>query len=164
MKLRTIQSIVGATVGILVFVILLSHDGSAQRARSFKLVRSKPSVYMTFVKAGKGADKDDRVWLKIRNNQRWGIRLDMGGAAQGEGDARLFYDVLDTYEHVSDSVSCHVCSVNILGSGKSLTFSIPKSISLTQFALDLHSIGKMIWTRTNHSITATFFRATFLRR
>src|SRR5476651_1484943 len=102
MNLRTIQSTVGATVGILLFVTLLSYDGSAQRMKSFKLVRSKASVYIDFVKSGKGSDKDERLWLRIHNNQRWGMRLEMGGAAPGEGDTRLFYDVLDKYEHISD--------------------------------------------------------------
>jgi len=50
----------------------------------------------------------------------------MGGEQKDFGDARLFYDILTAYERVDSSVSCHVCSFNILGPGKSLLFSIPR--------------------------------------
>ncbi len=126
MKLKPLPSVIGIIVGFLVFITLLSAEGLAQRTKSFKLIRSKASVYIEFVKSGKDSEKNERLWLRIHNNQRWGIRMDMGGAASEDGDARLFYDVLDKYDHISDSVSCHVCSTNTLGPGRSLTFSIPK--------------------------------------
>jgi hypothetical protein len=133
---RLINAFVCGVFVVGVYGALFCEKGVAQRpTHSYKLVPSKASVYIDFVKVGQGADKDERLWLKIHNNQHWGIRLEMSGTAPGEGEANLFYDVLDRYEHISDSISCHVCSTNILSPGKSLTFSIPKDHLVSVYAI-----------------------------
>lgn len=60
----------------------------------------------------------------------------MGGVAEKAfGEARLFYDILSAFEKIDRSVGCHVCSYNILGSGKSLLFSVPKTDLVGSYAI-----------------------------
>ena len=115
------------TIGVAIWCIVFGQIVSGQRTNSvYKIAQSKPSAYITFVKSGKDSEGNARVWLRLRNNQRFGIRLNMGGSSPDDGDARLFYDVLSDYQTVLRSVRCHVCSTNILTAGKSLLFSIPR--------------------------------------
>lgn len=59
----------------------------------------------------------------------------MGGEEEVFGKARLFYDILSGFEKIDRSVRCHVCSFNILGSGKSLLFSVPKEELVGSYAI-----------------------------
>jgi hypothetical protein len=96
----------------------------------------KPTVYLTFERSGRvGEEKEERVFFRFRNNTRWGLRLDMGGELKGYGDARLFYEILSAYNVIGKSVSCHVCSTNILGPGRTLLFSVPKEDVSNSYAI-----------------------------
>jgi hypothetical protein len=97
-----------------------------------RIMRDKPSVYITFERVGQlkspdVGDGNERVWLRLHNNTRWPLMLDMSAVPSGEyGDAGLFYENLLGGEIIL-RVQCHVCTLNSLGSGKSLLFSIPQT-------------------------------------
>lgn len=90
-----------------------------------------PSVYLTFERAGQvkvpePGEERDRVWLRFRNNTRWTIMLNMSGVPSAEyGDAGVFFDVLSDGNLISRE-ECHVCTLNGVGPGKSLVFSVPR--------------------------------------
>src|SRR5215813_11260462 len=71
-----------------------------RRGQNPRLSQSHPSVYITFERAAKIAsdssgELEETVWLRLRNNTRWPIILDMNGVSSKEyGDAALFHDVL----------------------------------------------------------------------
>src|SRR6187401_2051086 len=128
-KLERVLRIAQTTAIISLVLTALSTSGLAQKTtpQSVRIDHKHSTVYLTFVRVGRaGSEMEERIWLRFHNNTRWGIRLDMGGEQKDFGDARLFYDILTAYERVDSSVSCHVCSFNILGPGKSLLFSIPR--------------------------------------
>ena len=94
------------------------------------LRKNQPSVYLTFERAGKTkllevGEGYERVWLRLHNNTRWPIILNMSAAPSKEyGDAKLYHDVMAGLDLVFHG-ECHVCSFNGLGPGKSLVFSVP---------------------------------------
>jgi len=117
------------TICILLFAapVALAQKG----ALGVRLSKTHPSVYITFDRRGKIADPGgtgeirDTVWLRLRNNMRWPIVLDMNGvASEAYGDASLFYDVLSEGNIVSTD-RCHVCSFNPLPPGHSIRFIVP---------------------------------------
>ena len=119
----------------LVFIIILSVCVAvpAQKRRATfnaKLDKKRPSIYVSFVRAGKAKSNSDEIreyiWLRLNNNTRWAIGLDASGENNKESDASLYYDILSEDDVVLESRRCHVCSRILLGSGKSLVFSIPK--------------------------------------
>lgn len=99
----------------------------------------KPAVFLSYLekKEMKTSDQpkgDDYLFFKITNNTRWQIWLDMSGAGGKEfGQASLYYAIEDpkTDQNISGAVRCHVCSVNPLGSGRSIIFSFPASEAAT---------------------------------
>lgn len=108
------------------------HTASRAGQKDVYLKKGRLSVYLTLERVGQlkspdpGDDKD-RVWLRFHNNTRWPIRLDMSGVASPEyGDAELFFDGLLDGELVFRN-RCHVCTTNMLGSGRSLRFSVPRA-------------------------------------
>ena len=119
----------------IIFILILSVCVvvPAQRRTTFrvKLNKKKPSVYISLVRVGKPkSSSDDQsrefVWLRLNNNTRWAIGLDASGENNKESDASLYYDIVGEDDTVLESRRCHVCSRILLGSGKSLVFSIPK--------------------------------------
>ena len=96
------------------------------------LEKGRLSVYITLERVGQlkspdPGDEKDRVWLRFHNNTRWPVRLDMGGVPSAEyGDAELFFDGLQDGELVFRN-RCHACTTNMLGSGRSLLFSVPRA-------------------------------------
>lgn len=94
------------------------------------LRKDKPTVYMEFVREGHreplaNGESDKGIWLRLHNNTKWSIGLNMHGVPSDDyGDASLIYDVLSEGQ-ASIEGSCHVCSFNSLGSGRSLLFSVP---------------------------------------
>jgi hypothetical protein len=48
-----------------------------------------------------------------------------GGQNKRRGDVGLFYDIVDNEQKVVEQNQCHVCSINIIGSGKSVLFGVP---------------------------------------
>jgi len=96
-----------------------------------KLLEDKPTIYITFERVGKRAplrngESDEGIWLRLRNNTRWAIILEMNDVPTEEyGDAVLFYEVLSDDKVVIDA-RCHVCSLSKLPSDHSLVFSLPR--------------------------------------
>ena len=96
-----------------------------------RIKRTVPSIYLTFERAGRvkvpePGEERDRVWLRFRNNTRWTIMLNMSGVpSEDYGDAGLFFDVVSDGKLISRE-ECHVCTLNGVGPGKSLVFSVPR--------------------------------------
>lgn len=114
---------------------IMTSGFQAQQKRSWRqaevrIRKDQPGVYLTLervgqVKVPKPGEGRDRVWLKLHNNTRWPIMLEMSGVPSKEyGDAELYYDVLSGRELIIH-LECHVCSYNSLGPGKSFVFSVP---------------------------------------
>lgn len=94
------------------------------------ILKDKPTVYIDYERNGQRkplgtGESDHGVWLRIHNNTKWGIILEMNSVPSKEyGDSYLFYEVL-TNEKVIIDARCHVCSINTLPPGKSILFSVP---------------------------------------
>lgn len=112
---------------------------SAQRSqpppKGILVNTSKPAVFVSFVdqRSIKTVEKPSPqkfLFFRITNNTRWKIWLEMSGTAGKEfGETRLYYAIEEskTGTNISGSVSCHVCSNNPLGPGRSILFSMPAS-------------------------------------
>lgn len=64
-------------------------NSSPKKAASLKLEAQKPSVYITFEKAGKRVplrddESDKGIWLRLHNNMRYSIRFCAFGISDGE--------------------------------------------------------------------------------
>lgn len=96
------------------------------------LDRTKPTVYVELVSDRapeylQSSSDDELIWLRIKNNSRSGIRLDVsGGRSTKLKDVRLYYDILDRSETLIEKNRCHVCSSNILRPRESLLFAVPR--------------------------------------
>lgn len=121
-------------ISILLIVFLTSVPALLAQKRSVdpRISKAHPSVYITFERQGKIAslsgtgEKEEMIWLRLRNNTRWSIVLDMNGLpSKAYGDARLFHDVLSEGKLIAED-RCHVCSFNELPSGRSLVFIVPR--------------------------------------
>lgn len=102
-----------------------------KRAPDVRLSKAHPSVYITFDRQGKIASMnsgeiEDTVWLRLRNNTRWPIIVNMHGVlSKAYGDAALFWDVM--CEGREPIISrCHVCSFNRLAPGHYILFTVPR--------------------------------------
>jgi hypothetical protein len=117
------------TFGIL--ILLASASFAQKRAPSVRLSKAHPSVYITFDHQGKIASMrtgeiEDTVWLRLRNNTRWPIILDMNGVpSKAYGDAALFWDVL-CKGNEPELRRCHACSFNALPPGHYIKFTVPR--------------------------------------
>ena len=120
---------------VVVLLCLVCQEGfsthrNAKGQLNIRLQKDKPTVYMEFVREGHrpalaNGESDKGIWLRLHNNTKWSIVMNMHGVpSQDYGDATLIYDVLSEGETIIEG-SCHVCSVNSLGSGRSLLFSVP---------------------------------------
>ena len=114
---------------------------------------NKPAVFITFLRltdlepleTGYGRK---HFLLRITNNTRWAIWLEMGGVPKEYGDAGLFYTIenKDKGEIQIDS-RCHVCSVNPVNPGRSIVFSVPADYASTDTRM---RIGySFAWERDN---------------
>jgi hypothetical protein len=114
-----------------------------KRARNTAVTvdKTKPTIYIEAVpvellRAVRAPEGE--LWLRVRNNSRWGIRLEMsGGHHKKLDDARLYYDIIDRDENIVSRRMCHVCSSNILGPGKGVIFSVPKDTMSKDLSLRL---------------------------
>lgn len=111
-------------------IALWQRDGKRRAERNIRIVKDRPTVYVSFDHAGKreplrNGESENGIWLRLHNNTRWAIRLDMGDAPKEYGDAVLFYEVLSGEKVIVD-MRCHVCSTNKLPPGKSILFSLPR--------------------------------------
>ena len=108
------------------------HPDSRIGQKDVYLKKGRLSVYLTLERVGQlkspdAGDDKDRVWLRFHNNTRWPIRLNMGAVPSAEyGDAKLFFDGLLDGELIF-RIRCHACTTNMLGSGRSLLFSVPRA-------------------------------------
>jgi len=124
-------------IAIIVILFSVVSSGAQQgtsRARQWNmhLRIGMPGVYITLERVGQlkspdpGDDKE-RVWLRLHNNTRSPIRLDMGGVPSSEyGDAALFFDEF-LGEELTFRHRCHSCTSNMLAPGKSVIFSVPRA-------------------------------------
>lgn len=120
---------------IVIVICTLTTISFAQASKNtksnFLIDAKKPLVFISFLRSEKVKsntnDEENRLFFQMTNNSRWNILLDMGGAEKGFGDTRLFYAIeeVKTGTVISGSTSCHVCSRNNLGAGRSIVFSIP---------------------------------------
>jgi len=107
------------------------HRKHSEGQASVRIRKDMPGVYVMFGRAGQlkspeKGDEEQRVWLRLHNNTRWPLRLDMGGVPSAEyGDVELFYDVVSGRGDLIFRGQCHVCTINELGPGKTLMFSVP---------------------------------------
>jgi hypothetical protein len=100
-------------------------------SNDIRSVKDKPTVYISFERAGKrepqlNGESDEGIWLRLHNNTRWSIKLDMNDVSSAEfGDADLFYEVVADEKVVVD-MRCHACSMDSVRPGQSLLFSVPR--------------------------------------
>jgi hypothetical protein len=125
------KALFSMAVLLISFVSVCAQDPASRVRQRVYLRKGQLSVYLTLERVGQlkspeSADDKDRVWLRFHNNTRWPIRLDMGGVPSAEyGDAELFFDGLLDGKLVFRNL-CHSCTTNMLGSGRSLIFSVPR--------------------------------------
>lgn len=120
-------------ISILLIVLVISVPSLLAQKRSVdpRISKAHPSVYITFERQGKIAslsgsgEIQETVWLRLRNNTRWPIVLDMNGPpSKAYGDALLFHDVLSEGKLIA-AERCHACSFNELAPGHYLVFIVP---------------------------------------
>jgi len=121
---------------IVVLVLGCAGISSAQRRATHRqgaLIDSdNPAVFISFIRLaeleplGTGYGRA-HLLLRIKNNSRWPIILDMGGVPKEYGDAGLFYVISDSGDDKTRIDNrCHVCSDNPLGPGRSIVFAVPR--------------------------------------
>ncbi len=130
MKKNSIVIIVALVVLILGTDVLGQNRKRPEVSQLAYIQKNRPTIYLTFersgmVKEGLNNKKSERIWLRLNNNSRWGVRIEASGGNKALEDARLYYDMIDVKENLIVQHGCHVCSIVILGSGKSILFSVP---------------------------------------
>ena len=92
---------------------------------------NKPVVFIAFLRSAEIEPLEMGVgnrylWFRITNNSLWPIWLDMSGVPKAYGDAGLFYTIENKDDgKIRIDSRCHACSVNPVGSGRSVVFSVP---------------------------------------
>jgi hypothetical protein len=98
----------------------------------------QPSVYLEFKKVGKcppvnRGEKNERIWLALRNNTRWQISVLANGViSECYGDASPFYEVeADKFAMPDGPIpyghGLDVASSLEIGPGDVLSFSVPRT-------------------------------------
>lgn len=148
-------------LAVLIFVCFpsLSHvhaqRKAANKARSaIRLVKDKPSVYITFERKGKrepldAGEGNEGIWLRLHNNTRWNISFCASGVPKEYGEVGMYYEVEEipfqesggSYAQATQEETLakrekreippghrigHVCHVYKLPPGKSIVFSVPR--------------------------------------
>jgi hypothetical protein len=147
---------------LLIFIISFGFISIAfgQRQKpsaSVLLDKNKPAVYVSFLNIREitpddPTDETKYLFFEIKNNtQGQGkISLQMSGVSKKErGDASLYFAIEDSKKGTVriGSTQCHVCSVNPVGPGRSLIFSVPFSYASKD---DLMKIAYSFdWERNN---------------
>ncbi len=124
------KAIVVMFIFCLVCESVIAGHQNAKASSEVRVQKNKPTVYIEFERSGNRkalyeGQSNKGIWLRLHNNTKWSIVLDMHGVPSDDyGDAALIYDVLfDRQVIIPDS--CHICSFNSLESGHSLLFSLP---------------------------------------
>lgn len=101
----------------------------AQEISPFKLDASEPAIYVTYEKEVPSGyqELDSRAWLRLKNNSRWGIWVNVSSGPRNWGGLRVYYDLVDTRTDTVKQGGCHVCSPRLIKSGESLLFTVSKS-------------------------------------
>ena len=92
---------------------------------------NKPAVYISFLRTAdlnplRASNGRKHLVFRITNNSRWVIWLEMGGVPERHGDAKLFYTIEgEKTGEIRIDERCHVCSVNPVGPGRSVVFTVP---------------------------------------
>ncbi len=143
----------------IVIVCSLVIAAPAQRRKSrgadSLVAARKPAVYITFLRSteleplrtGYGRK---HLQLRITNNTRWKIWLEMNDVSGEYGDAGLFYTIEDKEDgRIKIDARCHVCSVNPVDAGRSIIFSIPAEYASSDTRMRVeYSFG---WERDNET-------------
>lgn len=156
------------TVGVLAVVLLLSSQPSlAQRRRAPRrggagervLVNAgKPGVFLTFLRAGeaepiRAGEGRSHLWFRLTNNTRWPVWVKMSD--KGHGDASLFYTVEDAEDgRILINMGCHVCAVDTLGPGRSITFTVPADYLRPDAKLRMEY--SFSWERGNEAVDGSY--------
>ena len=125
------------------------------RPSSVLVNANKPGVYISFLRAGKiepleTGVSDKYLWFRITNNTRWAIWLEMSGVPKAYGDASLYFTIVESNGgKIRIHSRCHVCSVNPVGPGRSVTFSIPGDYATLDTFLRLNY--SFAWERDNEN-------------
>ena len=120
------------TLTLCIVLCVVPTSFAQKRVPNVRLSKAHPSVYITLDHQGKIASMsngeiEDTVWLRLRNNTRWPIILDMNGVpSKAYGDAALFWDVLCEGREPA-IVRCHACSFNPLHPGHYILFTVPRA-------------------------------------
>ena len=110
---------------ILMFGMSFICTGSAfGQNRKVHIDAKLPTVFIEFVRFEEPNSKAKLVWLRLKNNSKWRIKLDASGGSTNDSVA-LYYETLDSEGGVKESRLCHVCSTIDLGPAKHLLFSVP---------------------------------------
>jgi len=116
---------------------------------------NKPGVYISFLRAGKIESletgvSDKYLWFRITNNTRWAIWLEMSGVPKAYGDASLYFTIVESNGgKIRIDSRCHVCSVNPVGPGRSVVFSIPSDYATLDAYLRM--TYSFAWERDNEN-------------
>jgi hypothetical protein len=132
-----------ASIAVVVGFIFVA-SVSAQRKPRGLLDPNQPAVIVSFVRTANlepiyASDGRDYLLFQIRNNTRWEIWLQMSGVpTKAYGDAGLFYSIVETKTGtIRRNETCHVCSVNPVGPGKTVVFPIPRNLAASDALLRL---------------------------
>jgi hypothetical protein len=127
-----------------------------KRHRAGALVNaSKPAVYISFLRTAgleplRTGYGRKHLLFRITNNSRWAIWLEMGGVPKEYGDANLFYTIEEEKKgEIQIDSRCHVCSVNPVGAGRSVVFSIPADYATQDTRLRIEY--SFAWERGNEA-------------
>lgn len=102
-------------------------------SRDVRIVKHMPHVFIRFEREGKmeplySGESYERIWLRLHNNSRWKILLCSSPVPKSYGDAELEYEI-ERYRGSGDTPSTgssDSCSYLMVGSRKSIVFSIPR--------------------------------------
>src|SRR5262245_16248135 len=149
MKMRLLLTII-----IACGLVTIVHAQRQNSRRAGTLVNgNRPAVFVTFLRSGEVEPLVNGVgnrylWFRLTNNSRWAIWLDMSGAPKEYGDAGLFYTIESKEDGMIKIDSrCHVCSVNPVGAGRSVVFSIPADYASREVRMRIEY--SFAWERDN---------------
>ncbi|HEX8653513.1 MAG TPA: hypothetical protein VF708_22035 [Pyrinomonadaceae bacterium] len=144
-------------------------QGQKNRRAGVLVNSNKPAVFISFLRTtdleplGTGYGRK-HLLFRITNNTQWAIWLEMSGVPKEYGDAALFYTIEDKDKgEIQIDSRCHVCSVNPVGAGRSVIFSIPADYASQDRRLRI--TYSFAWERDNetdggsysiHSVTFYF--------
>lgn len=134
-------------------VVITQHKMSYRTQTQVRLTKDKPTVYITFERAGKREpleveESSEGIWLRLHNNTHWTIFFPAFGVPKALGEVGMFYEIeatksLEVYRDAPEireshkQENCtpelpvgyrlgHVYSMVRLPPGNSIVFSVPR--------------------------------------